>query len=457
MDINVGHGGTSYIQKTKRLYSRLTFKGKIVFGIIGLIILYFILPNFSSSKDVIDNNNSNSKLDFHSRSRTINSVPNNQIHTLSDLLHYSPKVNSVSLSYLSLPPLVDSHNRFPHYKNGGNMLLSRNANYVRLVKDQPKQSGHLFSHIPISPDDLSAIEFEISFKIHGEQERLNLIGDGMAIWLTTEQLNQGDVFGMQSNFNGLGLFIDTYKNLNNKQNRHAFPYLSIQRNNGNENYYNKGNDGIDTQIGGCALNKIYNNGDNISKLRITYIRQANVFEIDVDINGSNEWRTCFRKENVLIDELLPVGRPLYLGVSAETGELHHIVDLYSINVQSFRYTDDSLITEIDSLGEGVKFSDNENDRSSDYSENINDATISRRRRERKSLNRLRRQEKKLKEMDKEKYGSEHGFVGWFFGLVWKFLKFVFYILLIIVAVYACVIGLRVYKEKQRKKNIGGLL
>lgn len=464
MDISVGSHKPSLFVKTRRVYSRLTTKGKVVFGIISLIFLYLIFPSWSSKSQGGDGSSSSN---YYSRSSDnsisesdYKTVTSDKYRTVSDILHHSPKVNSVALSYLSLPPYLDSNNKIPHYKNGGNMLLARNSDYVRLVKDSPKNSGHLFSKIPISEDDLSAFEVELEFKITGNQEKISLIGDGMAIWLTAEQLNQGDVFGMQSNFNGLGIFIDTYKNYNSKRNRHAFPYLSIQRNWEDPFHYDKATDGTGTEVGGCSLHRIYNNEES-TKLKITYVRDANVFEIDVDVEGNGDWRTCFRKENVKLDELVPAGKPVYLGVSAETGDLHHNVDLYTINANTFRNKDGSLITEIDSLGEGIRVIDTESSKkeADDRSDSKGSGNVDRevRRRSRRTMSRLRRQEKKLKELGRIKYGSEHGFVGWFFNWVKYIFKVIFMLILVTIALYACVIGYRVHREKQRKKAPSGLL
>lgn len=460
----MGSHKPSLFVKTRRVYSRLTTKGKVVFGIISLIFLYLIFPSWSSKSQGGDGSSSSN---YYSRSSDnsisesdYKTVTSDKYRTVSDILHHSPKVNSVALSYLSLPPYLDSNNKIPHYKNGGNMLLARNSDYVRLVKDSPKNSGHLFSKIPISEDDLSAFEVELEFKITGNQEKISLIGDGMAIWLTAEQLNQGDVFGMQSNFNGLGIFIDTYKNYNSKRNRHAFPYLSIQRNWEDPFHYDKATDGTGTEVGGCSLHRIYNNEES-TKLKITYVRDANVFEIDVDVEGNGDWRTCFRKENVKLDELVPAGKPVYLGVSAETGDLHHNVDLYTINANTFRNKDGSLITEIDSLGEGIRVIDTESSKkeADDRSDSKGSGNVDRevRRRSRRTMSRLRRQEKKLKELDRIKYGSEHGFVGWFFNWVKYIFKVIFMLILVAIALYACVIGYRVHREKQRKKAPSGLL
>lgn len=454
MDISYGSHKPTFIQKFKRVYSRLTPKGKLVFGVLTALLLYFILPFsiFSSSKNEAPSKGPASI----SNPGPYKAVPKDQFNTLSDLLTLSPKVSSVTLQYLSLPPYLGSDNQFPNYINGGNMLLSRNAEYVRLVKDSPKNHGFLFSKNPISQDDLSAIEIDIEFQISGEQEKTSLIGDGMAIWLTTEQLNQGEVFGMQGDFNGLGLFVDTYKNYNNKKNRHAYPYLSLQRNRYSANFYDKSTDGVNTEIGGCSVHKIYNN-DEPTKMRIIYLREAKIFEIDMDDHGSGAWRTCYRREDVEIDQYIPTGRPVYLGVSAETGDLHHNVDIYSINVQTFRNTDSTTIKEIDSLGEGIKLIDSNNVNSNDYDSYGYDNNRRQKKQKRKTLSRLRRQERKLKQKDTEKYGSEHGFVGWFFGWVAAFLRGLFYLMFTVVVVYSGVVGYRVYKDMRRKKYTGGLL
>ncbi len=49
----------------------------------------------------------------------------------------------------------------------------------------------------------------MEFKIHGKNQ---LYGDGFAMWLTKERAKPGPVFGSADNFEGLGIFFDTYKN-----------------------------------------------------------------------------------------------------------------------------------------------------------------------------------------------------------------------------------------------------
>lgn len=44
----------------------------------------------------------------------------------------------------------------------------------------------------------------------------------MALWITKQRASAGPVFGFQDNFEGLGIFIDTYKN--NRPGT-VFPYV----------------------------------------------------------------------------------------------------------------------------------------------------------------------------------------------------------------------------------------
>lgn len=349
---------------------------------------------------------------------------------------------------MGVPPLLDANAQYPNYENGGNMLLSRKGDYIRLINDNTERNGFITSRTPISNDDLNAIEIELKFKIHGEQRRVSLIGDGLAIWLTAQPIETGDVFGASSAWDGLGLFIDTYRNFNGKRNRNVFPYLSLQRNNGNPSFYDKSMDGIDSQLGGCSVADIYNN-DNPSKMRITYIRSMNLFEISADIKGDGDWKVCFRREDSAVADYLPRGKSVYLSLSAETGQLHHIVDIHKIEVTSFKTLDNLDVT---SLPAGSYSEDNIEDVNSN-----NGDTPEIRKPSRRTMKRLRRQEKKLREADYEKYGTDNGFVGWFFGWVWTMIKIVFQIILVLIVAYLGLLAFRVYKDKQKRKNSGGLL
>lgn len=71
----------------------------------------------------------------------------------------------------------------------------------------------------------------------------------MALWVTKERAKPGPVFGMMDQFEGLGLFIDTYKN-----NRPGiiFPYVMAMIGNGSVTY-DKEHDGQANELAGCSV------------------------------------------------------------------------------------------------------------------------------------------------------------------------------------------------------------
>jgi hypothetical protein len=90
------------------------------------------------------------------------------------------------------------------------------------------------------------LQIEVEFKISGTG---TLYGDGMAMWLTKQRAQGGQVFGFQDKFEGLGIFIDTYKN-----NRPGivFPYVMAMLGDGNT-AYDKDNDGKANELAGCSV------------------------------------------------------------------------------------------------------------------------------------------------------------------------------------------------------------
>lgn len=93
---------------------------------------------------------------------------------------------------------------------------------------------------------LSTLQIEVEFKIHGAA---NLYGDGMAMWLTKQRGQQGPVFGMADQFEGLGIFIDTYKN--NRPGT-VFPYVMAMVGDG-QITYDKAADGKANELAGCSV------------------------------------------------------------------------------------------------------------------------------------------------------------------------------------------------------------
>lgn len=93
---------------------------------------------------------------------------------------------------------------------------------------------------------LMCLQIELEFDIHGEG---SLHGDGFALWLTKQRATQGPVFGSTDNFEGLGIFFDTYKN--NRPGT-SFPYVMAMMGDGQTSYDNA-HDGKANELAGCSV------------------------------------------------------------------------------------------------------------------------------------------------------------------------------------------------------------
>ncbi|KAK8088037.1 hypothetical protein PG997_002998 [Apiospora hydei] len=200
-------------------------------------------------------------------------------------------IRSISLrTHTLVQPYLDSDMASRWYEFGGDTII-RTDSYVRLVSDRPSQNGWLFSRVPLTATNW---EIEVEFKIHGQHQ---LYGDGFAMWLTKERGKMGSVFGHADNFEGLGLFVDTYKN-----NRPGvvFPYVMAMYGDGKTSY-NKDNDGKDQEFAGCSARGI-RHASVPTKLKLTYFQDKQL-KLELQYKSEDEWTLCFETSE-------PPGHPL---------------------------------------------------------------------------------------------------------------------------------------------------
>ncbi|XP_013880501.1 VIP36-like protein [Austrofundulus limnaeus] len=188
--------------------------------------------------------------------------------------------------------------------------------HVRLTPDQQSRQGAVWSRIPLVLRDW---ELKVYFKIHGQGKK-NLHGDGLAIWLTKERMQNGPVFGNMNQFTGLGVFVDTYPNSDRNHDR-TFPYVSVMLGNGTL-LYDHNRDGRPSELGGCTA--LARNSVHDTFLLLRYSR--NRLTLLVDVDGKQEWRECADITGLR----LPTG--YYFGASSATGELSDNHDIISMKV-----------------------------------------------------------------------------------------------------------------------------
>jgi mannose-binding lectin 2 len=226
-------------------------------------------------------------------------------------------IRSINLRTHSLKqPYLDADVSNRWYEFGGDTII-RTDSYIRLTGDRQSQEGWLFSRVPITATNY---EITVEFKIHGSNQ---LYGDGFAMWLTKQRGQPGPVFGHTDNFDGLGIFIDTYKN-----NRPGvvFPYVMAMMGDGKTSY-NKNNDGKDTEMAGCSARGLRHAGVP-TKLRLTYFQEKSL-KLELQYKAEDEWTLCFET-----NEPPSIPSVSYLGFSAETGELHDNHDIISIEAKN---------------------------------------------------------------------------------------------------------------------------
>lgn len=230
-------------------------------------------------------------------------------------------VRSIPLRTHSLaPPYLDSDFQSRWFDFGGDTIV-RADKYIRLTSDRPSQGGWLFSRVPLTATNW---EIEFEFKIHGEASSLH--GDGFAMWLTKQRATRGPVFGSTDNFEGLGIFFDTYRN--NRPGT-TFPYVMAMMGDG-QTSYDQAHDGKANELAGCSARGI--RAANIpTKARLTYFQDKSL-TLDLQYKTEDTWTNCFTltapETNIAIPSVA------YLGFSAETGELSDNHDIISIKAEN---------------------------------------------------------------------------------------------------------------------------
>ncbi|KAG5923035.1 hypothetical protein E4U61_004475 [Claviceps capensis] len=226
-------------------------------------------------------------------------------------------MKSISLrTHTIQQPYLDTEMQSRWFEFGGDALI-RTDSYIRLTSDLPSQSGWLFSRVPLTATNW---EVEVEFQISGKHQ---LYGDGFAMWITKERGQMGPVFGSVDRFEGLGIFVDTYKN-----NRPGvvFPYIMAMHGDGQKSY-NKNDDGKDAELAGCSARGI-RHASVPTKLRLTYIQDKQL-KLDLQYREEDEWTSCF-----VVDKPPQIPNIAYLGFSAETGELSDNHDIISVSTKN---------------------------------------------------------------------------------------------------------------------------
>ncbi|GAA5857235.1 hypothetical protein JCM8547_009390 [Rhodosporidiobolus lusitaniae] len=215
-------------------------------------------------------------------------------------------------------PYVDSDLQNRWFDFGGSTIINTNK-HVRLTQDRPSQSGWLWSRLALAPN---SFEVEFEFRVDGKSN--NIFGDGFAMWLTKARAQMGPAFGSADNWDGLGIFFDTYAN---SRHAYSFPRIYAILNDGKKSY-EVGRDGQGQEIGACSID--FRRTDVTAKARLTYFK-GKFTELAIHHAKWDEWTTCFAIEG------LELPSNPFLGFSALTGDVSDNHDIISVTTSNVAY------------------------------------------------------------------------------------------------------------------------
>ncbi|XP_068280556.1 protein ERGIC-53 [Nyctibius grandis] len=207
------------------------------------------------------------------------------------------------------PHLVQADGTVPFWVHTGNAIPS--ADQIRITTSLKSQRGSVWTK---SKSIFEYWEVEVTFRVTG---RGRIGADGLAIWFTEEQGLEGPVFGAADQWNGVGIFFDSFDNDGKKNN----PGVVVVGNNG-KLLYDHQNDGSTQALASCQRD--FRNKPYPVRVKITYYQKTLIVLINNGFTPDKEdYEFCAKVE----DMVLPSQG--YFGISAATGGLADDHDVLS--------------------------------------------------------------------------------------------------------------------------------
>ncbi|XP_068190701.1 protein ERGIC-53 [Antennarius striatus] len=215
------------------------------------------------------------------------------------------------------PHLSQSDGNIPFWVHTGNAIPS--ADQVRITPSLRSQKGSVWTKNRVSFEHWEA---EVTFRVSG---RGRMGADGLAVWFTADQGLDGPVYGAADQWNGVGIFFDSFDNDGKKNN----PAIIVVGNNG-QLVYDHQNDGTTQSLGTCLRD--FRNKPYPVRAKITYYRKT----LTVMINNGftpdkDDYEFCTKVDNMVIPD------EGFFGISAATGGLADDHDVLSFLL--FRLTE----------------------------------------------------------------------------------------------------------------------
>jgi len=226
---------------------------------------------------------------------------------------------------------------------GGSAIVHRN--FVRLTSERQGQKGWLMNR-PV----FRLPEWSLMMELRASGSNPYLFGDGLAIWLTDRsEVIEGPVFGREDYWRGLGIFFDTFQNIDH-QHHHKHPYIYAMVNDGKMHYVPDAEmpqDAAQQALPGAKANsgcsfdfRYHEEREDVSvlnhtRVHVTYRDKTLKLRLQqTSPQLHDQWTDCFEVKDVV----LPAEG--YFAITSATGDLVDNHDIVQFSVRSLEGVDD---------------------------------------------------------------------------------------------------------------------
>ncbi|KAI6660414.1 BMA-ILE-1 [Oopsacas minuta] len=248
-----------------------------------------------------------------------------QWYQRSDIIHRHEYKHSFCAPKLTL----GRDSRIAFWRYGGDAIATQDS--LRIVPSIRSRQGFVWNEQKLTIKDW---EIDMALRVSG---RLRQGADGMAIWLTEQQMGRGPVFGSSDVWNGIGIMLDSFDNDALKDN----PKIQLVINDGTHRYDHQ-LDGKSDELSSCM--KDYRNQPYAVRIKI--IKADDVLQIWVH-SGYN-LNPGYEDYDLCLQSILPVFTFTegYLGVTAATGGLSDDHDVMCFTLHSLKQLESGPNSEI---------------------------------------------------------------------------------------------------------------
>lgn len=250
---------------------------------------------------------------------------------------------SFQYKYSFKPPyLAQKDGSVPFWEYSGNAIA--NEEMVRITPSLRSQKGAIWTRMATNFDWW---EVELIFRVTG---RGRIGADGLAFWYTESRGQDGPVFGSNDQWNGLGIFFDSFDN----DNKHNNPFIMAMTNDGTR-VYDHQQDGSTQQLAGCLRD--FRNKPFPVRAKIEYYQNTLTVMFQNGMsNNEQDYEMCLRVGNVILP------KTGHFGLTAATGGLaddHDALKFLTHSLQSpdSAVTEDARITDEERVKLSKEFDD----------------------------------------------------------------------------------------------------